>query len=403
MANVSNSSILSKARSAILSSIIFQLNETFTASLERERVRSVAALEQRRLEHAAALEQERLEHSTTLERERLDHGKTLERERLRHAAAIEECQGEIRALQSSNGQFKKEIADLKKTISDSVPRTTKNPVIGTFYAHDVRPPKNPCLKTSLEIPFASPYPVAPGLPIGLNMLDIPNADNIRVSATADNIRADRFEVGIKTWANPIVRDGGCTWLEVEASDPDFQFGKFDTTEDYPWTEQHTHHTRVITFPRPYHTPPKVVVWLTTIDMCFGHDWRVRAYETNVTAKGFTLHIDTWGDSVLYFATATWVAYPADKPNVSSGKFSTLDVRPENCPQLYNSAYVNFGNTFTTPPRILLAFNSLSISCKSSLRLAVKASNISAAGMSWHLDSWSNTTLYSAGASYIALD
>lgn len=182
-------------------------------------------------------------------------------------------------------------------------------------------------------------------------------------------------------------------------DPDFQFGTFNSAADFPCFSS----TRLITFPRAYSAPPRVVVWLKDLDISCKAGWRVKTYDTNVSATGFTIHIDTWSDTVLYSATATWVAYPADKPKIFSGRFNTMDVRPWNRPQLYNSAHVNFGsNIFTSPPRIFLALNSLDLDCTQNLRLRVTASNINAIGMTWYIDSWDTTILYSAGASYIAL-
>jgi len=240
------------------------------------------------------------------------------------------------------------------------------------------------------------------LPIGLNMLNVGNTSFVRIHSHASNVKNDRFNINVNTWADTKLYEGGCTWLEIGENNTDFQFGTFNTLEDYSWDDPQTHHTRLITFPRPYSAPPRMVVWLTVLEMRNTSDWRVKTYETNVTKTGFTIHIESLGDSVLNFGTATWVAYPADRPGISSGRCSTLDTRPPDHPQLYNCGYVNFGNIFAAPPRVLLAINSLEISSKNCLRLKTNASNISATGMIWHIDSWDDTILYSAGASYIAV-
>lgn len=321
-----------------------------------------------------------------------------ERECLAHATALEKCRDE-------NEKLKKELEELKATISAENNRETKNPVIGTFDTHEVRPWNQPRAGTSRTVYFTSPYHTSPGLPVGLNMLDMANAEMIRVKALTNNIQNDSFKVSVDAWsATTKLYSGGCTWLEVEKDDPDFQFGTFNTLDNYHWDNPQKLHTRLVTFPRAYSSPPRVVVWFTILEMTKEFDWRVKTYETNVTATGFTLHIDSWGDSVLRFATATWVAYTSNKPSISSGKFSTLDARPANAPQSYNNGYVKFdSNVFATPPRVLVALNSLEMSCKFNLRISTKVSDVSAAGMTWHINSWGNSVLYSAGASYIALD
>lgn len=308
-------------------------------------------------------------------------------------------------LKSANDQLQAELAKLEEVITKLTGKTKveSSPVIGTFYTHEVRSPLKAKIadQASRIVHLASPPPAPLALSIGLNMLDVPKNQVIRVKAYANNIQEGNFHINLDTYNSSVLRSGGCTWLEAGA-DSGFQFGTYKTGDDYHWQDPKTLSQRWITFPCAYSTPPKVVVWLTALDMPSGDNWRVKTYETNVTTTGFNIHIDTWGGSVIFYTIASWVAYPADKPNVFSGRFSTESVRSSSCPQLYNSGYVSFGNTFASPPRTILAINSIDISCKQDLRFAVKASDISAAGMTWHLDSWDDTVLNSAGASYIAL-
>lgn len=383
------------------------MNEVLNSILERER-----------LQHTTTLERERLQHTNLLEQQFLQNAIALERERVQHAAAVEKYIEDNRVLRLANSKLENELLALKRTLlvasnresaSSTVLRpratTTPGPIIGSFYTSEVRPWNQPRADTSKQISFISPYSAPPGLPIGLNMLDIGNDAFIRIHSHSSNVKNDRFSININTWADTKLYGGGCTWLEIEKNNTDFQFGAFNTLEDFNWDDPQSHHTRLITFPRSYSAPPRVVVWLTVLEMRHTSDWRVKTYETNVTATGFTIHIETLGDSVLNFGTATWVAYPADKPGVLSGRFSTMDIRPPVHPQLYNSGHVSFGkdhDMFTAPPRVLMAINSFEISCKHFLRLKVNASTINASGMTWHIDSWDDTILYSAGASYIAV-
>lgn len=277
----------------------------------------------------------------------------------------------------------------------------ENPTIRTFSTQEVRSAVQE--KTSRQILFANAYSAPPGVVVGFNLLSIRGSSNIRVKAYASNIKNDCFNINIDSWSDTRIWRATCSLLEVAPGDPDFQFGVFDTKEDHPISKRQSATTRLVTFPHPYKSPPKVVVWLTELDMDHEKNWRIKAYADYVTPTSFTLHVDTWGDSLLYFATASWVAYTAGRPNVSSGKFNTTDMRQSNCPQLYNSAYINFGkNMFTAPPNVLLAINSLDVCCQKDMRLEVKASSVSATGMAWHINNWDNSILYSAGASYIAL-
>lgn len=235
------------------------------------------------------------------------------------------------------------------------------------------------------------------------MVDIGKNNNVRVKSYASDVKKDKFKIHVDTWGDTVLHSAACTWLEVEANDPDFQFGTFNTLDDHPWSKPQTLTTRLINFPHRYPVPPKVVVWLTAFDMKHDKNWRIKTFATNITATSFNIHIDTWADTVLYSAAALWIAYPADKPNIFSGSFNTMDMRPWDSPQHQNSAYVKFGhNVFSKPPRTVLAINWIDISNEQNLRLEVKSSAVTVDGMSWHMNSWGDTTLYSAGASYIAL-
>jgi hypothetical protein len=275
--------------------------------------------------------------------------------------------------------------------------------IGTFNTMDVRPWDQPRAENWQLISFPAPYSAAPGLPMGLNELDVGNGGNIRVNAYASDIHPESFHVHIDSWADTTLYSAGCVRLEVAPGDPDFQFGQFSTMDDHPWNEPKKQTSRQINFGRPYATPPQVVVWLNSLDMSRDANWRVNAYATDITATGFVIHIDTWADTVLYSGRISWIAYPSNKPNVSSGRYNTQDVRPWDQPRLANSGQATFGGSgFARPPRVLTALNSIDIDHAHNLRINLNVDSITTTGMTWHIDSWADTTLYSAGASYLAI-
>lgn len=230
------------------------------------------------------------------------------------------------------------------------------------------------------------------------MLDIDRAREVRVDSYVSDINENRFRVHIDTCAGVHLHGAACTWLEVGANDLDLQFGGFSTLDDHSRIRPQTLTSRQIDFPRRYSAPPKVVVWLTAFDISREKNWRVKTYATDITATSFRIHIDSWSDTVLYAAAATWVAHPEDKAGIFSGSFNTMDIT--SSPQINHSAYAKFGdNVFSTPPR---AINWIDIDCRKNLRLEVKTSSITAVGMTWHMNSWADTVLYGAGGSYIAL-
>lgn len=242
----------------------------------------------------------------------------------------------------------------------------------------------------------------PGIVVGLTLVDISFKTTVRVSALPSAIRLNAFEINLDTWADTTLYAAACNWLEIAADDVDFQFGSYHTIEHHHWSKTPVKNTQHVTFKRAYAAPPKVVVWLNLFDLSGAVDWRVRTFATNVTATGFELHIDSWAESKLMWTMASWIAYPTTRAGLASGEFGTRDFRTSGLPQLYNSAFEPFPEgVFEHPPRVFLAINSLEIDHKRNMRLKVTADNVTAAGMTWHLDGWSDTGLRAAGASYIA--
>lgn len=274
--------------------------------------------------------------------------------------------------------------------------------ISAFSTMEVRPGDSSAREAVKRQTFPEAYSQAPMLAVGLTWLDVDSSTNIRVKAFADNITAYTADMHINTWNDTTLYSAACTWFRVKANDQDYQAGEFSTEEDHPPGSPQAKTSRDILFDRPYASPPKVVVWLKMLDMAHDHNWRITATATKVTAKGFTINLDTWFDTVLYAAAASWIAYPSDKPGVVSGTFDTQDVRPVTQPRLKTTGRVTFpAGSLSGTPTVLMALNSLDIGHNHNLRLKLGADSISQDGMNWHIDGWYDTVVHSAGVSYIA--
>lgn len=272
---------------------------------------------------------------------------------------------------------------------------------GAFNTLDLRPWNQPQPDNRAIVTFAQPFSGTPNVPIGLASMDIDHTANVRIGAAVEQVDQEHMQINIGSWADTILYAGSCAWIEIQPEDSDIQSGQFNTTEDHPWNKPQANTARRIDFPRPYVQTPHVIVWLNLLDMSCAANWRVSAYATDVTPTGFTLHLDTWADSVLYAARAAWVAHSAGSQIITSGSFNTNDVRAWDRPQLRNSGAISFPYRLSQSPRVTVGLNSIDVYCKSNLRIAAAVSDASETGMTWHLDSWADTVLYSAGGSYIA--
>jgi len=274
---------------------------------------------------------------------------------------------------------------------------------GSWKTQEVRLWDNPQKTTTKEVIFGRPFVAPPRLPLGFNALDLSRHANIRVTANAQNITKEGFTASLNTWADSILYSTGASWLELAPGYLEFQNGEFSTRDDHPGNKPQKETSRRIYFAHPFITPPKVIVFLKHLDMTKDKNWRVATKVSDIDANGFNIHINTWGDSILYGATAGWIAYPEDRPYVFSCTASTGDIRHWSKPQHLNSKSIGFdGVQFWRTPSVFIAINSLDFGNRANLRVKVKAKNVTATGLTWHMKSWGDSIFYSGGISILAV-
>ncbi|KAG9025085.1 hypothetical protein FS837_005096 [Tulasnella sp. UAMH 9824] len=273
--------------------------------------------------------------------------------------------------------------------------------VSSFNTQDVRLWNNPQAQTSKAIDFAQTYVSTPRLVSGITMLDMQKDTNLRVRAFSDQVDKQRYTCHADTWADTTLYSCGVDTLPANL---DILTGQFSTEEDHPWNQPKPETSRPINFERPFVTPPKVVVFLNSFDTGSGTSTRVKTYPSNIDAKGFPIHIDTWADTILYSAKAGWVAYPEDKDYIVSGTVNTMDVRPWQNPQAQTSKTITFGGTpFLKKPTVFTALNFIDISREANLRIRCFVDKVDGTGLTWHIDSWADTKLWAGGMSYICFN
>jgi hypothetical protein len=152
----------------------------------------------------------------------------------------------------------------------------------------------------------------------------------------------------------------------------------------------------------YTDTPNILVWLSAIDLDKGHNWRVKAYATNVTSSGFDLNIDTWADTIMFSATASWVAYPKGREGVANGRVSSSELRDWYPPSAQDSKKVKFpAKVFDREPKVFLAISELDLDSSNNLRVKVSADKIDASGFVWRAESWGDSSMFNVGVDWIA--
>ena len=273
---------------------------------------------------------------------------------------------------------------------------------GQFSTMEVRPANQvPQHNSQVEYYFEK-YDAVPRLALGLTSLDFSSKANIRIKAEATEATKESFVVSLDSWSNSVFISGSLTWLEISAKRFGYlQTGTFSTTEVRPWSKPRAETSKRIHFATPFSAPPRVVVWLNALDISHDHNCRIKAYASNVDAQGFTLHLDSWADTIMYSSGATWIAYPADHAGVASGTFSTTDVVPWNKPKQEVVGKVAFPKAFKGTPKVIMALNYLDFKAGENTRARVSTSSVTSKDITWHLQTWSGSTMYAAAASYFA--
>lgn len=202
--------------------------------------------------------------------------------------------------------------------------------------------------------------------------------------------------------NKVYRNG-CTWLDITTTDSDsnFQHGFYTTLDDQPHGMLPQENAHVVTFAHPYATPPIVVVWLTGFDMSQDNPWRLKTFATDVTEKGFTIHINAWRDSELFSAGVAWTAYPEGDPGVYSAR---LEIQPPGSwksPLSYQQGWQT-DNCGLVENRRMMLVDSIEVSVGQifSFELFFKSNRC---GFKWVLiANPADALLYSLGANYMLL-
>jgi len=270
-----------------------------------------------------------------------------------------------------------------------------------FETSSVRPWNKPEHDTHAVVNFPRTFVAPPRLPHGLRMLDIDRNANIRAQSTIDHITDKSADFHVISWADTTLYSGIVNALNLAPANLEFLNGEHTRNL---LAEPNAPSAVRINFERPFVTPPKVVAFFNLIDLDKNHNWRLKTSATNIDTKGFTLHIETWADTILYAARVAWVAYPEDREHIFSTSVNTGEIRPWHEPRPTQSKAITFGNVeFWKTPSVFVALNIIDLDFKANLRVNAYVDGVSKSGLTWHIDSWADSVLYSAGATIIAVN
>ena len=253
--------------------------------------------------------------------------------------------------------------------------------------------------TQRSITFPIPFADRPRLIHGLRVIDVNGDANIRVSSTLHNVTRHSADCNIITWGDTTLWSAVTDVIALTPADSDILIGEHMRSL---WKNPNSPASVRINFERPFFTPPNVAVFFNCIELDKSRDWRLKTTATDINTNGFTLHIDTWSTTVFYAARVGWIAYPKNKRTIFNTSVSTGDIPSGDRKGFKCSHELLFrGPEMPSVPSVFIALNYLHFDSDAGLRINAYVDNISTNQLTWHMDSWSDTYVYSAGATLVA--
>ncbi|KAB2572405.1 hypothetical protein DBV05_g8943 [Lasiodiplodia theobromae] len=268
---------------------------------------------------------------------------------------------------------------------------------GVWAVTDARPWDKPVPHTTSVVSYQSEFPEGPvpTFMLGLSYLDMAGAANPRAMSYVESVTGKDFSINIDSWADTTLYQAKLAWLGVPTNDPSkFQVGKF---------EARSASARDIKFSKAFKKAPTVVVWLTGLDEEKGRGLRINAYATDVTANGFKIHADCWNQSVLYWASLSWIAFSEDTGIISGSYRVDIGV---DLNRKRDEGRAKFpAAKFSKPPRVITAFNHLDLNAfntGANVRIGTEVDQVTTEGFRYQTWAWDESQIHYTTATWLAL-
>ena len=182
----------------------------------------------------------------------------------------------------------------------------------------------------------------------------------------------------------------------------FLQGGYETNNDWTTVAAGGKNSAVISFGDGKLFDYSLVTSLTMLDMgnSSGNDWalRIKAHADNITCSQFTIHADSWADTLLYGARVSWLKIPKSKTDIQCGLFDTLTVRSWDKPGNVVKT-IQFATAFDRTPTVFVGLTGFDIS--DNWRIHVYVDGVTKTSFKIHVDTSGSSKLYAAWVSWVA--
>ena len=251
---------------------------------------------------------------------------------------------------------------------------------------------NPATFDTIRFPFTTHHDTAPKVAIGLSALDISTEHNVRAYVT-ERHECDHVELSLGGWEGTRLHTATAEVMTFHGRDSQIQVGVHDT-----YGVDHSAKAVRVEFTTAFSQPPRVVAFLSKIDLSHRHEQKARVVVSHVDRAGFTLHIGDRSRAELHGYSIRYVAFPAHKLGIC-GEHGVA-VAPKH--RLQTSGFIHFPpGKFDRAPWVMLALSGVNFGRSRKVAVAVETTEVTREGFGWKLWGWDGAALRAAQISWVA--
>ena len=238
-------------------------------------------------------------------------------------------------------------------------------------------------------------PLVRDMTLGLMAIGAPKSKDIHARAYSYNYKSDGATIEVSSWDDTELYWG-------RADHVFWGFGPLSPEYGTIYTVSGTKSSNRVEFWKRYDVPPTVVVFFYYLDLVTtGTAWRIRAFPKDVTMTGFTVVVESWNKSEFKAVGVSWIAIPANSTHYRVGSYSTTELHgPDRVGQKHSKA-IEFSPPLGDKAYVFTGLNKIVMYNDQDLRINLWKESISGKGFTWHIDSWADSKIVLASASYIA--
>lgn len=262
--------------------------------------------------------------------------------------------------------------------------------------------------TAVEIKFGSgvTFDAVPRILAQVAAIDAQSGTGkgTRVGTWASDASVDGFRLHARSWADSVTHMLKVSWVATTDFDQ-VQLGSEDIG-GWPDGRVPVAETRRIEFPRAFPCAPDVAVSLASLDAQGDRNIRLWSESVETGSRGFSLRCGSWGDSVTWGATASWIACAS--PGILQAGSMEIDGWP-SAPlrrgegfSLERTMEVRFGRAFDAAPTVALALAGIDADRCAPTRIDTWADEVRCDGFRLHIRSWEDSVTWRVRCSWVAV-